>query len=96
MPYLILILAFVIALYALSKFFVTASVPTIKTFFRICIGIIYTIILLFFAMTGRIIVSLGLLLLAAPFLIGYLRNQKTKNAPKNISERNDTDDENIN
>ncbi len=78
MHYLILVIGIMVGLYALYRFFIKAEVSAIRTFFRICIIIIYAIILLFFAMTGRMIVSLGLLILGIPFAIGYFKENGTK------------------
>lgn len=94
MHYIVLIIGILVGVYALYRFFIKAEVSAIRTFFRICITIIYAIILLFFAMTGRMIVSLGLLLLGIPFAIGYFKEKGTKaDAQPLEGSQSDTEDE---
>lgn len=94
MHYIVLIIGVLVGLYALYRFFIKAEVSAIRTFFRICIIIIYAIILLFFAMTGRIIISLGLLLLGIPFAIGYFKENGTKADAESLEgSQSDTEDE---
>ncbi len=78
MPYLVLIIGTLIGLYALFLFFAKAQPNQIRAFFRIVIIIIYGIIMLFFALTGRIIISIALLVLAIPFAIAYFKNKENK------------------
>ncbi len=83
MPYLILIIGAIVGIYALLRFFAKASPSQIKSFIRIVVIIIYIVIMLFFAMTGRIIVSIALLTLAIPFAISYFKGKKKEEGDKN-------------
>ncbi len=83
MPYLILIIGIIIGIFALFRFFVKATPKQIRKFFQIAIITIYSAILLFFALSGRIIISIGLLLLAIPFIIAYFKNKIIKRDKNN-------------
>jgi len=77
MPYLILIFGILVAGFALYKFLVRASVEQVRFLFRTVFFVLYCGMLLFFAMTGRIIISIGLVLLLCPFIIAYFRKKKS-------------------
>lgn len=79
MPYLILIIGLLVGIYALIRFFAKARPSQIRAFFRILIITIYFVILLFLALTGRIIISIALLILAIPFGISYLKGKMLSN-----------------
>lgn len=82
MPYLVLAIGLLVGIFALYRFFINAPVEAIRTFFRTCIIIAYVAVMLFFAMTGRIYVSLGLLLLCIPFVISaYKAKKKDRSDP---------------
>ncbi len=91
MPYLILALGLIVGVFALYRFFIKATPAQIKTFFRICMLIAYTATMLFFAMTARIFISIGLLFLGIPFVIGYYREKK--NARSQIDKTSDLPEE---
>ena len=78
MPYIVLSIGVLIGLFAIAVFFARASVAQIKTFIQIFLLILYTLTLLFFAISGRIQISLVLLVLGAPFLISYLKSKRTQ------------------
>ncbi len=83
MPYLILIIGIVIGIFALYRFLIKATPKQIRQLFLITIITFFSAIMLFFALSGRIIISIGLLLLAIPFIISYFRGkQKAKNSKK--------------
>ncbi len=83
MPYLILIIGLIIGIIALYRFFIKASPKQIRKLFLISIIVIYSAIMLFFALSGRIVISIGLLVLSVPFIISYYRNKnKDKNKDK--------------
>lgn len=73
MPYILLILGLLIGGFALLRFFSKASVEQIKLFFRICLLIVYGFVLLYFAMTGRIVIAIGIFVLSLPILLSYYR-----------------------
>ena len=78
MPYLVLALGLLIGMFALFRFFVNAKPEQIRDFIRASVVILYCGLLLFFAITGRIIISIALLVLAIPFVISYFRNKINK------------------
>ena len=86
MPYLILILGLLIALYAFIRFFMNADPAQIKMLFTITGLTLFTFILLYFALSGRIIISLALLLLSLPFVISYLKAKKKTPPPQGTEE----------
>ncbi len=82
MPYLILVIGALIGLYALFRFLTKAQPSQIKAFFRIVVIVIYCVIMLFFALTGRIIISIALVVLAIPFAISYFKGRNKKENKK--------------
>ncbi|PCI55992.1 MAG: hypothetical protein COB36_04140 [Alphaproteobacteria bacterium] len=78
MPYLILILGLIVGAYALYRFFIKATPEQVRSLIRYSIIIVYVLILLFFALTGRIIISLALLLLSIPFVIAHFKDKAQK------------------
>ena len=75
MPYLISVIGVLIGLFALYRFFIKASPRQIRLFFLICILTIFGTILLYFTLTGRILISIGLLVLAIPYVIMYFKGE---------------------
>ncbi len=69
MPFLILAIGIIIGGFALYRFFITSPVKTVKKFLSICLVIIITAVMLFFAMTNKIYISIGLALLLVPIAI---------------------------
>ena len=92
MPYLILVIGLIVGLFALYRFFINAQPEAIRTFFRVCIIIAYAAVMLFFAMTGRIFVSIGLALLGIPFVFSYYRIKKQRRL-ENSSNNHDDEEE---
>ena len=88
MPYLILVIGMIVGIYALMRFFSKASPKQIKSFIHIVIIVIYCMIMLFFALTGRIIISIALLTLVIPFSISYFKGKK-----KERKDKGDNDDD---
>ncbi len=86
MPYLILALGIIASLYALYRFFIKASPEQIKNLLLCTISAIFCLILIFFALTGRIIISLALLLISIPFIISHF---KSKSAKKDNKKKQD-------
>ena len=76
MPYVILIFGLIAAIYAFYLFMLKSDVADVRRFLRLALALLFGVVLLFFAMTGRIIVSLGLLLLCIPFVLSYIKGQK--------------------
>lgn len=91
MPYILLVLAILAALFALYRFVVKASVLQIKTFFRAVFLGLYIFIMLFFAMTGRLPMAIILVVLAIPFtIIWYRKRAKRRKAlPKPVQQKDD-------
>lgn len=79
MPYLILVIGVIIGLIAFYRFFTRATPAQVRLFFRVVIIILFIGVLLFFAFTGRIIISLGLLLLSVPIALKSYKENKNKN-----------------
>lgn len=77
MPYVVLGLGVLVGLFAFYRFMVKASVEEVRAFFRISVILIYALVVLGFALFGRIAVSIGLLLLCVPFTIRYYRAKMT-------------------
>lgn len=78
MPYLILIFGLITAIYALYLFMLKSDVADVRRFLRLALALLFGVVLLFFAMTGRIVVSLGLLLLCIPFVLSYIKSKKPR------------------
>lgn len=87
MPYLILIFGFLVALFALYRFMVKANVEQVRFLFLVIFAVLYGGVLLFFALTGRIVISIGLLVFLVPFIVSHfrfkMRAKKDDNEPKN-------------
>lgn len=90
MPYILLFFGLLASLYALYRFFIRASVDQIKILFGVIALFLYAFVLLYFALSGRIIISLGLLLLCIPFVIAHYRG-KMKNKPRPLDDKSDQD-----
>lgn len=78
MPLLLLVAALLVALYAFMRFVSNASIETIKTVFGYIFIVFFCLILLFFAVTGRIIVSLALAVIIAPIIYTIWRKSRKK------------------
>lgn len=87
MPYLLFLLGFILAIFTLYRFFVTASVPEMSAAIRKIMAAFFVFILLFFAMTGRIRVSILLVLITIPFIINHYRKKyKQSKRPPPVEE----------
>jgi len=86
MPYLILVIGLMVGVYALIRFFAKAEPKQIRTFFRISIIAIHLMILLFFALTGRVAISIALFVLAIPFIIPYFKKKILSDNKENKSD----------
>lgn len=77
MVYLVLALGFLVGLYAVGRFFLKAKPDQIKVAIWVSTAIFYVFVLLFFAFSGRIIISILLLI---PFIMifaqSYLKKKK--------------------
>ncbi|MGH1375654.1 MAG: hypothetical protein ACRBCK_04815 [Alphaproteobacteria bacterium] len=93
MPYLILIFGLIAAAYAFYIFMVKASVADVRGFIFIALALVFGVVLLFFAMTGRIIISLGLFLLCFPFILSYIKGRKKPPSPDSSQPPEDDDAE---
>ena len=83
MPYLLLIIGVIIALYALYKFFIRADVQQIKALFLTAFFTIITIALLVLSLTGRLPAALALLGAMIPFGLAYLRERRKSSSIDN-------------
>ena len=87
MPYLILIFGILVALFALYRFMVKANIEQVRFLFLVIFAVLYSGVLLFFALTGRVVISIGLLVFLVPFIVSHfrakLRAKKDDNEPKN-------------
>ena len=85
MPYLILIIGLLVGGIATYMWFLNSEARQVKQAIRTVALAFYVLILIVFAVTGRIIVSILLLVVAFPFLLAYIRNKK------NAIEKNEHD-----
>lgn len=90
MPYIVLILGIIIAVIASLKFFASAKPDQVKSFLSLIVALLYTLVLLYFAFSGRIIIALIGFLIAIPFIIAHFK-KKLKNS--DLSDDNDIDEE---
>jgi len=82
MPYIVLGFGILLGIFAFYRFMVKASVDEVRFFFRLIAIVIYGIVVLGFALYGRIAISIGLLLLCVPFVISYYRGKMKDKANK--------------
>jgi len=82
MPFLILAIGIIIGVFALYRFFITSPIETVKKFLSICLIIIITAVMLFFAMTGKIFISIGLALLLIPIAISHYKKKSKSDSDK--------------
>ena len=76
MPYLILVIGVLIGALALYMWFLNSQTNHVKTALRLLFYSLFALLLLFFAFTGRILISIGLLVLYFPFLLMNIRNKR--------------------
>lgn len=88
MPYIVLGFGILLGVFAFYRFMVRASVDEVRTFFRIAAIVVYVIVMLGFALFGRVAISIGLLLLCVPFVIGHYR-AKMKSKPDQNNKKSD-------
>lgn len=69
MPYLILALGVALGLYALYRFFLTATVHQIKAFFLTAVIVVLSLALFVMAITGRLPAALALIVAIVPFAV---------------------------
>ncbi|MCB1783152.1 MAG: hypothetical protein KDI13_04090 [Alphaproteobacteria bacterium] len=78
MPYLVLIAGILAGIYALYKFFTTAGIPQIRKLIYVAASAGLSLVLLYFAVTGRILISLALLVVLFTFFLPYFRKNKDR------------------
>lgn len=78
MPYLVLILGIIASLYALYRFFIKASPQQIRNLIQYTVVALFCLVLIFFALTSRIIISLAFLLISIPFFIAHFKGKTTE------------------
>lgn len=82
MVYIALALGFIVGGYALTRFFLKANPNQIKDLLFILVLIAYVFVLLFFALTGRILIAIVLLIPAVFFLAKtFIQKKKNKLPP---------------
>lgn len=87
MPFILLILGLVGGAYVFYRFFIGASVDEIKVLFRKVFLGLFALLLLYFAVTGKIGIAILLVLLCIPIAIAGYR-EKSKKTKQNL----ETDD----
>lgn len=92
MPYIVLGFGILLGVFAFYRFMVRASVDEVRAFFRIAAIVVYVIVLLGFALFGRIAISIGLLLLCVPFVIGHYRTKMKNKTGQNNENPDDHND----
>lgn len=76
MPYLLLIIGLIVALYALYRFFLNADVRQIKSLILSAVFIVLILALLFMAVSGRLGAALALLIPIAPVMLRIYKEWK--------------------
>ncbi len=76
MPYLLLIIGLIVALYALYRFFLNANVRQIKSLILSALFIVLILALLFMAVSGRLGAALALLIPIAPVMLRIYKEWK--------------------
>lgn len=91
MPYLLFVAGILIGFYAFLKFFLKSTPNQIRKFFLTIFLALYGLVLIEFALTGRLAIAIILLLALIPFIIAhYRRKAKARKAlPPPKSEKND-------
>ena len=93
MPYLILFFGLLVGVYAFMRFFTKADVNDVRTIFAWMGFALLTLILLFLAVTGRIIPAIVILVLLLPFVLAHVKAQVIRPKGKNLGRRaSDQDD----
>lgn len=85
MVYLVIALAIITGLYGLYRFFLNATVPQIKSFFLVSAVIVVNAALFYMAITGRLAAALGLIAVAVPMVIAWLRDRRLEGDYKNAA-----------
>jgi len=81
MPYIVLAIGALTALFAFYRFFISATPQEIRRVILYFLCMTYMLVLLYLAMSERIFIALGLLILAIPFVISYFRNKEKRKKP---------------
>ena len=89
MQYLIFTFGIIIGAFALYRYFINAKPEDIKRFITHAFIGLFALILLYFAMSGRILVSLALLVISMPFIIIHYRKKQKAASPKDLNDTND-------
>ncbi len=76
MPYLILIIGLLVGLYALYRFFISASIPQIKAMFLTGLLVVLGIAVFVLALTGRFPVALAILVAAVPIGLNIRKSMR--------------------
>ena len=88
MPYLILVIGLIIGFYTLYRFFLNANVDQIKALFATSLTVIFSVALLFLALTGKLIAALVGLVGAVPILIRWYKTAQDRNKPSDTEPKN--------
>ncbi len=90
MVYVVLGLGFIVGIYAVTRFFLKANSQQIKTVMTICAAIFYIFVLLVFAFSGRVVISIILLI---PFIMIFAQRHIKKTQGKPPVSEDDTDED---
>lgn len=81
MPYIIIIVGVLIGLYALYRFFLSASVEQVKALFITAAFVIVCIVMFFLALTGRFGPAVAILVVAAPIFWPVIKKKLNIETP---------------
>ncbi len=86
MVYLVYLVGLLIAIGAFYIFFIKATPQQIRQAIKFILATIYIFILLFFALTGRVAISIALLVLCLPLIFPYLKRKFSDDEDKEKEE----------
>jgi len=81
MPYLILILGLLIGLYALYRFFISASIAQVKAMFFTALLCVIGVAVLVLSLTGRLPAAFAILATIVPVIMSIRRSIRAQDNP---------------
>ncbi len=94
MPYLIFAFGILLGAYGFYHYFISAKPADIRLFFRNAIIGVYVLIIVTFALLGKILVSLALVVLGLPFLISYYKEKDSEEDKSKVQGTSDKEERN--
>ena len=94
MPYLLLVLGLLAALYAFYLFLIKATTKDVQSLGRVAAAVIFGVVLLYLAMTRHLLFALGLFAIFIPFILSYLKGKKTLSHTDECDDRSDDQNDN--